>query len=443
MESPKSAAFTHARAGRRLQDELLLDILDHAPDAIAIMEFPSPARSEPFFNYINRAFELMYLCRREETVGLNVTEFMAARSFPQDVQHTLKLLAEGKPFTTSRVFDRSDGRTVWLEVNFRPIAMENQPVRWIFVARDMTVKKTLEDRAIQLGTAVEEGNDLVTISVADERIYGWRFAYVNEAFTRTTGYRPDDIIGRTFVSIIPDGTPAAQFTAIRDDLFAGKSVRDEIRFVNKDGLIGTYIASMKPIADPVTGKFTSIVSILRDVTEERRQEERLQYEAEHDALTGLHNRRYLERMLHDSVAIRVPDSPEHALIFIDLDGFKDVNDTLGHAAGDEVLRLAARAFNKCLSGTDLMVRYGGDEFAAVLFHCRIENAERIAQTMIECWRAARSPWTVTASIGVAAVSPGESPEAAVKRADEACYRAKALGGDRVVAVPLPPATFPT
>lgn len=422
--------------GRRLQDELLVDILDHAPDAIGIVELVSAPRNKYVFLYVNAAFEPLYTANKREVIGADVSEFFTTRAVPGDLQKTLWLMAEGKPFTNTRTFTRADGSTVWLEVSYRPILAEDQPVRWIFIARDVTAKKLLQDRATQLSIAVEEGNDLVAISVADfdagvgNRI--WRFAYVNEAFTRTTGYRPDEIIGKSFVEIMPPGTRADAFAEIRNRLFGGEAVREEIKFVHKDGRIGIFVANIKPIADPITQQFNSIVTIFRDVTEERLYEARLQYEAEHDPLTGLHNRRYFERMLRDSVSMQQPATAQHALIFLDLDGFKEVNDRLGHEAGDEVLKAAASAFGYCITATDVLVRWGGDEFAALLFHCPIQSAERVAHRMLDELRRTPGRRWVTASVGVAAALPDEPPAVSIKRADRGAYAAKNAGGDRVV-----------
>jgi diguanylate cyclase (GGDEF)-like protein len=201
--------------------------------------------------------------------------------------------------------------------------------------------------------------------------------------------------------------------------------------MHKNGRIGTFVCDVKPIADPLTGKFTSIVTIFRDITEQRLREARLQFEAEHDVVTGLHNRRFFERMLTDSIAMEQPASPQHSLIFMDLDGFKQVNDRLGHDAGDDVLRAAAAAFEGCVGGNDVLVRWGGDEFAVLLFHCHVSSAERVAESMQAALRRNPARLGVTASIGVAPVLPGEKPSASIRRADAATYDAKKAGGDRV------------
>ena len=429
MEAARPAL--RGEIGRRLQDQLLIDILDHAPDATAIVEVePQPTLRLPFL-YVNRAFESLYLAHKHDAIGADAIEFMSKRSLPADVRKTLSLLSERRPFTSTRAFVREDGKTVWLEVNFRPFIVENEPLRWIFIARDITAKKLLQDRAMQLGIAVEEGSDLVAISTWHEPTDSWRFVYVNEAFTRTTGYLPEDLIGHMYVDIMPAGKPAHHFAEIRGKLFAGKPVRDEIRFLHKDGRTGTFIVNCKPIADPITGKYTSIVAILRDVTEERLLEQRLQYEAEHDPLTGLHNRRYFERVLKDSVAMQRPASPQHALLFIDLDRFKIINDRYGHQVGDEVLKAAAEAFKSCISGSDILVRWGGDEFAAILFHCHVESARRIGHCMLEKMRKTGGCRHLTASVGAVPVLPGESPSESVTRADMAAYEAKLSGGDCV------------
>ena len=285
---------------------------------------------------------------------------------------------------------------------------------------------------VQLSTAFEQGFDPVAISTPSEG--KWPFAYVNEAFTRVTGYLPTDVVGQTWDSLVADPRDRVRLVDIRSALFSGQQVRTELSFRTKDGRAGIFDVQIQPIRDVVTEEATSIVAMFRDVTAIRQREQALIFEAEHDTLTALYNRRYCERILATAISM-TRERPSHALIFADLDGFKDVNDRLGHEAGDQVLLGTARAFQSVLFQTDVLARWGGDEFTALLFHCTFENAVKTANEMARALAQSPDRAGTTVSIGVVEVRAGESVADLVRRADRACYLAKAAGRDQVYAAP--------
>lgn len=433
----ESPAVRTETPGRRLHDELLFDLINRAPDAMAIMEERVSTGSLHLI-YVNEAFCDLYLASKDEAIGAEVRAFMGTRALPEDVEKQWTRLQAGEPFSSTRCFSRSDGKTVWLEVNFRPVVMPDQPKRWIFVARDITLRKTAQDRAAQLAIAVEQGHDLVAINVVDDAAGVLRFAFVNEAFVRATGFSQADLKGKLFMDLLFDEENCVRFRRCREMLLAGARVREEMRLKLKDGQPGIFEVTMTPSRDPITQKYGSVVSILRDVTQERLLEERLQFDAEHDELTGLNNRRYLERMLGGTLASEPWSSAHHAVIFIDLDGLKAVNDRYGHAAGDEAILRAAKTFERCVCDRDVLVRWGGDEFVALLFNIGTAGAERVGASMLaELGKGSGGP-LAGASIGIAPVEPGEPVAASIAQADGACYAAKAQGGNRAIS-----ATFPT
>ena len=173
-----------------------------------------------------------------------------------------------------------------------------------------------------------------------------------------------------------------------------------------------------------------------DVTERRRMTDELEFEANHDHLTGLLNRRSFERALDAHEATIARYGPEGALLMIDLDNFKAVNDTLGHAAGDQVLIEVARAIWSRLRGTDVVARLGGDEFAVLLPKATGADAAKVAEAIVEAIRStvpagAGVTASPSASVGAAAYSPAlRGRDEIVAAADRALYAAKAAGRDR-------------
>lgn len=186
-----------------------------------------------------------------------------------------------------------------------------------------------------------------------------------------------------------------------------------------------------------------LVFVVRDDSERRRRERQLSWQATHDSLTGLLNRRAfsaeLVKWLAQASTLEVPT----VLVLIDLDHFKPVNDKGGHLLGDELLRQLAGTFRNAVRKTDAVARFGGDEFAILLPACGLGRAEMLAEQIradiaaLQLQQAGRS-FRVTASIGLTDLSPGDSgPREALTRADEGAYAAKARGRNCVVAIPAP------
>ena len=180
-----------------------------------------------------------------------------------------------------------------------------------------------------------------------------------------------------------------------------------------------------------------VIGILRDITERRLLQTALQHHASHDDLTGLVNRREFQQRLHGLVDTLETDHGPHALIYIDLDQFKVVNDTCGHLAGDELLRQLGKRLRPLVNQRDVIARLGGDEFGLLLHDQSIDNAMRVANSLCETVAEHRFVWgersfEVTASVGLCAVNSDTlSAEDALSSADAACYVAKDEGRNRV------------
>lgn len=173
-----------------------------------------------------------------------------------------------------------------------------------------------------------------------------------------------------------------------------------------------------------------------DVTQARAMERQLAHQARHDALTGLYNRYEFERRLTEAQRAMATEGSHHSVCFIDLDRFKIVNDTAGHAAGDALLRELADMLRGRLRTTDVLARLGGDEFGLIAYNCRVESAEELARTLVEAIQAWSFHWAgrtfrVGASIGIADLQPAGSVADAMSQADVACYTAKVQGRGRV------------
>lgn len=194
--------------------------------------------------------------------------------------------------------------------------------------------------------------------------------------------------------------------------------------------------SCSPIRGP-DGTVTGLVVVFHDVSHVRAMAQRLTWQASHDSLTGLVNRREFERRLAYLLESAKTDGRKHALLYLDLDRFKAVNDTCGHVAGDELLRQLAAAMHVKIRGSDTLARLGGDEFGVLLEACPVDQAIRIANGLREIVRDFRFHWkdktfSLGASIGLVMVDADSGTVADVlAAADASCYAAKEKGGSRV------------
>jgi diguanylate cyclase (GGDEF)-like protein/PAS domain S-box-containing protein len=199
--------------------------------------------------------------------------------------------------------------------------------------------------------------------------------------------------------------------------------------------------STTPILDS-SGAVTGIAVVARDVTHARLLARQLSHQATHDPLTGLVNRSEFERRLGRALVSAAEDRGAHAVCFLDLDGFKAINDTCGHAAGDELLRQLSDLMRDRMRSRDTLARLGGDEFGMLLEHCGLPRAARVAEELRKAigdyrFTYGAETYAVTASIGIVPVRAGiRRPSDLFRTADAACYQAKRGGGNRIqVSVP--------
>lgn len=214
----------------------------------------------------------------------------------------------------------------------------------------------------------------------------------------------------------------------------GKPVRFECRLKPKHGLARWVEISMNKM-NLEAGDL--VIGVARDITERRAMLAEAHHHARHDDLTGLFNRREFERRLNGLFQSAKSDNTRHALLYVDLDQFKIVNDTCGHMAGDELLRQIATRMHKVVRKNDTFVRLGGDEFGVLLENCQMDLALKIAEKLRQNIAGFRFRWNersfdISASIGACEIThASESPAVVLSNADVACYVAKDKGRNRV------------
>lgn len=265
-----------------------------------------------------------------------------------------------------------------------------------------------------------------------------RFLAVNRTFCDMLGYTREELIGKPVWEIIHHDDRGDE-PLFRDKLLSGEleSHAAEKRYVRKDGRVIWVNRTISVVRDHA-GEPLYFLRVVEDVTERKRLEQELQALAATDALTGLPNRRtFMARLEEEYARLRRFDTQQVAVLMLDVDYFKRVNDTHGHAAGDEVLRQVATLIREEPRRVDLCARIGGEEFAVILAGASAESAREFAERLRRKIAAAAiifegKALAVTVSVGVAAMRPAdESADASLLRADGALYKAKEAGRNQV------------
>ena len=290
---------------------------------------------------------------------------------------------------------------------------------------------------------IEHSNDSILISLAEPIDHpGPRIIYANETFSTQTGYSREEIIGQNPRVLQGPLTDLATLARLRKGLASWQPVREEVLNYKKNGEIFWQELNIFPLPN-ATGQFTHWVSIQRDITERKVAEQKIYDLAFLDPLTGLPNRRLFYDRLRRTLLGNIRSEQLGALLYIDLDHFKLVNDRQGHATGDLVLQSVAKQLSLCIRAGDTMSRIGGDEYIILLDSLGKDLAtasfitEAIAKRMLSSFSTAKERldhgWTGTFSIGITLFSGDQSRtlEEIVKDADLAMYQAKTKGRNRL------------
>ena len=340
-------------------------------------------------------------------------------------------MREHVPFEEEVRIRRKDGNLVWVRTAGQAVwGPDGEVERLTGSVYDITDRKVAEERAQRLLAEQNAIFEAATTGIAflKERT----IIRCNPRFAEMFGYERDELVGKS--TAILHGSPEL-FDERGADAYVqinrGASVQHEFEMLRKDGSHMWITGRLAPIdaGDPDRG----VVWSVEDITDLKRTEEQLAQLAHYDSLTGLPNRVLLrERLAHALAAIPRADRLV-GLLFIDLDRFKVVNDTLGHAAGDELLQLAAHRLRATTRGTDTLARLGGDEFALVLPDMRDAKAagrvaEKVLRRFAQPFVVGSQELHVTTSIGIAvAPTDGVEVDELIKNADVAMYRAKSEG----------------
>ncbi len=380
------------------------------------------------FTYVNREAEKLLRRHGRDLLGKVIWEETGeAKKFLHHKLHQAQ--AEGKTMTFD-YFQRPDNK--WFEVHVYP-AEEGLAVSF----RDISVRKQAEQerqesiaRIRQQASLLDNATDAIIVRGIDHRIQFW-----NRGAERLYGWTPEEMIGTPIVALYDN---VAAFEKAAEQVLTKGEWRGEIEQRRKDGSVLIAEGHWTLVKND-EGLPESIFAINTDITQRKMAENEIQYLAFYDSLTGLPNRQLLLDRLRQALATSARNQRMGALLFIDLDNFKLLNDTLGHDLGDMLLKQIAPRLLSCVRESDTVARLGGDEFVIVLVADFSEiHDEAVAQIRTICERilaAFSQPFDLgihkhhtTPSIGVALFyDQTQTTDELLKRADLAMYHAKAAG----------------
>jgi diguanylate cyclase (GGDEF)-like protein/PAS domain S-box-containing protein len=326
---------------------------------------------------------------------------------------------------------RRDGDLRWLQADSIPVIdQEGEPTQVVSSIIDVTERNRAEDALRESEERFRAVYDQAGIGIARISVEG-KLEGANPALCQMLGYTAEELIGRDFQDLVH----ADDFRGESwPDIVSGhkRSVQAEVRCIRKDKATMWGNTTLTGVRGR-DGKITFLIGMIEDVTERRAQEAAIAHQAMHDALTDLPNRALLADRLHQAIRVAKREKHHLALLMMDLDHFKEVNDTFGHQAGDVLLRDVAARLRGELRGSDTVARLGGDEFAILLG--KVETATAAAHTARKLLHALDAPFVVEgetveigASIGISMYPEhGGDADLLMRHADVAMYVAKRAG----------------
>lgn len=412
-----------AERDMRKSREMMLAIMNNSTSIIALKDLAGR------YEFVNRQFESFFGLESEQVLGKTDTQVLP-RKIADDFR--AKELDVVRLHTSMEFEDHltlASGSQRYLHSIRFPLLTEDGVVYSICTQSvDVTEHKRAEDQLRLAARVFDRSGEGIVVTDANQRILT-----VNSAFTQVTGYEAEEAIGNT-PRMLSSGKQDAQFYQhMWLHLESHGWWQGEVWNQRKNGEIYPEWLTINVVNDP-DGNIINYVGIFSDISVVKESQRKVEFLATHDELTGLPNRALFMDRLRQAIAHSERDESTFAVLFIDLDNFKVINDSMGHAAGDDLLKEIASRLRDCVRVADTVARFGGDEFALLIEDASVAEAEmtahRIADSMLRPHPIGRQNVYPGASIGICLFpSDGEDPETLLKNADSAMYQAKD-GGKR-------------
>jgi diguanylate cyclase (GGDEF)-like protein/PAS domain S-box-containing protein len=411
---------------RRKESESKLQTLSRAVEQSPVSIMVTDKKG--LIEYVNPFFSKITGYQAHEVLGKNPSILAAPEQKEEAHSQMWSQLKEGQPWYGEFFNLRKNGEKYWESASISPIVEEDGEItHFVAVKEDITSHKEILTQLKLTAGVFDTASEAIMICKSDKTI-----ERVNASFSDITGFSQDDVIGKK-PSVLKSGRHDETFYQdMERKLDVEKKWQGEIWNRRKNGEIYPQWLSIKAITDD-QGETVRFVCLFTDITHRKRNEERILYQASYDALTGLPNRTLFMDRLRTAIVRAERSHTQFALLFIDLDRFKHVNDTLGHAYGDMLLQEASKRLQALVRKTDTVARLGGDEFTVILTDLQdYKFVESVAESLLENLSAPyhldNNMGFVSASIGITIFpNDGKNLEDLLKNADTAMYQAKENG----------------
>jgi diguanylate cyclase (GGDEF)-like protein/PAS domain S-box-containing protein len=408
----------------------ILIIEDHKPDAILLRELLTEnTRQSLHLVHAERLEDGLALLKREH-FDVALLDLSLPDAFGQDTFWRLHRKAPTLPIIVLTGFDDEDLAITLAQAGAQDYLVKGDITSGILhrSIHYAIERKRVEEKLRLAATVFESTLEGILITNAKTKIIN-----VNQALCSITGYNTEEFIGSTPNLIKSERHNHAFFRQLWDILNKTGQWRGEIWNRRKNGEVFPAWVNISAVPDSITGKISHYVAVFTEITELKLSEERLNYLAHHDPLTRLPNRLLFHDRLEQAVLQAIRSKHMIAVMFLDLDRFKAINDTLGHLIGDELLMAVAERLRHCARETDTVARLGGDEFAVIINQISNEHdvgqiAQKIIHSLSSVYSVGGYEVFITASIGIN-LYPGVDNDRTklLENADVAMYHAKQFG----------------
>jgi len=421
-----ATARIHAEKAYRENQKTLNNAFDATLDGVCITRL-----SDGRFIYANPALAKLSYYSLDEIIGKTISELNFYNN-PNARNDLIQQLLSGALVSDYQTdFRNKNGEIIPCSISCSLVDLDGDQCI-ISILRNISDRIAAEYELKKLSTAMDQSHDAIFITDVKGNI-----EYVNSRLLELTGYSKEELIGNKPNIWKSNETAPEVFDDIKKTILSGEVWTGEILNKKKNDEHFWSSESVSPIIDK-KGRISHFLGTQQDITEIRNLNRQLTWQASYDALTHLVNRGEFERRL-ERIVTHSENKPDvqHALLFMDLDQFKVVNDTCGHTAGDELLRQLSSILLAKVRKRDTLARIGGDEFAVLMEHCSIDHAYRVANNLLETVQEYQFQWKqqvfrIGVSIGLIPITHEDHNTIEIlKNADSACYLAKEQGRNRI------------
>lgn len=400
--------------------EQLMAIMNNSTSIVSLKDLAGR------YEFVNQQFEKTFRMKVADVIGKTDGQLFTGKLADNIRAKELEVIRRQQPIETEEVLHRAEGDRHLLSIRFPLFSVDNVIQGICTQSTDISDRKRAEDQLRLAARVFDRAGEGIVVTDAKQQILT-----VNDAFTKVTGYDAGEVIGKT-PKVLASGRHDSDFYEdMWNRLNSQGWWQGEVWNKRKSGEVYPEWLTINTVHDS-DDKVINYVGIFSDITVVKESQRRVEFLATHDELTSLPNRTLFIDRINQAIARSGRYDGVFAVFFIDLDNFKVINDSLGHAAGDELLIGVAKLLRECVRSADTVARFGGDEFAVLVEDTNVGEADitarRIADTLVHSISVAGQSVYVSASIGISLYpTDGEDAETLLKNSDSAMYKAKENG----------------